>query len=214
MREIDVNTGKLIQESLNVASLNCDWSELVFKDECYFYDKSGVSPKYTNFFMNTVYEINENEIVPYLTLKTPNWVTCHHIHKITENISSEMNVYESVRDQEFDFNISKYIELDSLIFLEFQKGNDWIHVIYDKKTKKVRYGNWLFDDLIFESLNIPCLIKIQGDQRGIYTIVPPESIPMFLELLSTNSLKATSAKLLNQMKLSDETNPIILYYEK
>lgn len=214
LREINVNKGKLIQESLNVASLNCDWSELVFKDECYFYDKSGVSPKYTNFFMNTVYEINENEIVPYLTLKTPNWVTCHNIHKITENISSEMNVYESVRDREFDFNISEYIESDSLIFLEFQKGNNWIHVIYDKKTKKVRYGNWLFDDLIFESLKIPCLIKIQGDQRGIYTIVPPESIPMFLELLSTNSLKATSAKLLNQMKLSDETNPIILYYEK
>ena len=214
LREIDVNTGKTKHELLEAASLNCDWSGLVFKDECYFYDKDGVSPKYTNFFMNTVYQITENGIVPYLTLKTPNWVTCNSIQKISENESSEMNAYEVVRDKELDFNISEYIESDSLIFLEYQKGYNWIHVIYDKRRKKVRYGKGLFDNLIFESLEIPCLKKIQGDNRGIYTIVPPETVPMFLEFLSTNTLKSNSAKLLNKRMLFDDANPIIIYYEK
>lgn len=214
LKVIDSNTGRIEESWMEVEKYNCNWSEIVLKDESFFYNKNKRKPKYTNYFMNIVYEVKETGITPFLGITSKNWITCNNLQKISENTTNQMDVYQKVLDSKFEFNISELVETNDDVFFEFNKGYDRINVIYNKMNKKVRYTQSLFDDMIFDSVRLPCLKRVYSIEDCIYTVVPSENVAMFIDILSNNEIKANSAKLLNKIKLSEDSNPILILYEK
>lgn len=211
---IDKDNGNILKRWMNVNDFNCNWNELVSRQGGFFYSKGQTPIKYTNFFNNIIYEITENGPNPYIMLESKNWVSCEDIKEMANNSKHIREVYDEVIKRKFDFNISDFVEIDNLIFLDFMRGQDIIKIVYDKNTKKAILSYNLFDDFIFDTFRIPCLKKVYSDKSGMYTVVRPESIPYFIDFLNKYSIKSESAVLLSKRQLSTESNPILIYYEK
>jgi len=86
IQEINLSTGEIAKKWLPSLVYNSDISDLQFMGEIFF-DKMQDSPKFIHSFMNTVITFNKQGVIPYLTIKSTDFITRADLLKINSDDS-------------------------------------------------------------------------------------------------------------------------------
>lgn len=209
LREIDLQTGLSLEKYLNVSIYNCDYNAFTFKNESFFYCRNQGSPKYTQFFMDTVMTIDKGKIRPYLVIKSKEWVTKDIIKKVREN-NSDFLESPYFFEHSIAHDVSNLMEFGDFIYFKYYKKGIPTYVLYNKKTGETQCTNFLINDLLysinFRLQNIGC-----SYENKIYGYVDNQQIPMFLDGIPY--LVPDLDKIDKIRTLTPDSNPIIFYYE-
>jgi hypothetical protein len=206
--EVDIQTGKY-KNSWLPADCNKGWMGTRFYNNFFFSRNPQNSPKYVQLFMDTVYSIEEEGVIPFLTIRSDRWPTRHDIEKangdVTEVDRATLNKIHY---------LNNFVEGKDIIFFTlYEDGFSKLwHVLCDNRdsVQNVRVAAYLSNDFLFEdgrSIWRLCC----SDEKGVYSILPIEQLS-FTENLDEKIKKDVPNRdaLLNA---KDDDNPVILYFE-
>ena len=161
---------------------------------------------------------NYCHIVPYIELKSKNLVTTKDINNISQ-VRGSRDVIERFqayfRRNSKIFNVHSYVENNELILFMYRQGlSNSNAVIVHKAIGSVELAKKFNNDLIFkngENHNFGGFAFF--DSKGVYEILQNRSIERFQESIRNNEVVPELDKLDELLKLEDDANPIIFYYE-
>lgn len=212
---LNETTGDIEATFLDINLHNHGWLNSFSKGESNFYCKNSEKPKYTHYFMDTVMVVDNDALVPYLVVKSKNWVTDLDVkgNKNTTN-NPEEDAFLKIQEQPIAFFLQNYVESDRYIYFVYCKQRNYLTVVYDKDNDHLLHTSVLIDDMLFNGGVFPILSITCGDEKGMYGIINTNAIPSFCNLLnnSTSIVKPEFRDFL-KVKITPESNPVILYYE-
>jgi hypothetical protein len=102
--------------------------------------------------------------------------------------STDTSVIEEIK---IDAKEGIIYPLDSLF-----SGKVWFVKLETKNDNLIGEVSNIFfdDDLIFDTFRLPCLKKKYSVKKGFYTVVEPEAIPYFIDILSNILLNLNRLK--------------------
>lgn len=212
IQEIDMESGQTVQRWLPTKDYNLGFLDATyFTGEVSFYG-SQQSIKYHQMFSDTIMQITNEGVFPYLCLRSKHLVNREDLLKLQK----EKGVFFSNIQKELTgiYNVHHYVEWGKYISFSFCKRNYVMNVIFNKETRTFVLSNSLHNDLVFarrdKSLNI---IPIQGDTKGLYGYIHPLAMEHFLELLQGGLVNVSDNDRLVLSNLAEDANPILIYYE-
>jgi len=221
--EIDINTGKILSKSLPLV-LNKGWSKRSFTGHSFFISRLNNPPMYTQLFMDYIVSIGE-EASPYIELKSKNLVTNKDFENLSNEKQPKLSHFQVLQGTSKIWDINSYIESDNFILFRCRIGflssnRDFFSVVFDKNTKNVTIANRLINDLILKQIdeNHPVFLFMDGkfvfsDTKGAYDILHGLSIKSFQESIRKNETVSELNKADELLKLDEESNPVLFYYE-
>lgn len=209
---LDAENGTILSKWLDIATHNCGWNESITKDESFFFCKNIGTPKYCQYFMDTIMTVNSGTVKPYLVVKSKEWVTKDIIPPFSSD-EPMSEVFFKINERPVSMDIHNYVESEKYIFFKFTNQNKIVNLIYDKKDKRVRYTKRLLDDLLLNKAGwfgkAACC-----DEQGVYSNIPMAVMPSFAIYLKEQSSNIKSDDIRNIADyLNPESNPLILYYK-
>ena len=212
--EIDPSDGKVLSRLLP-KEYNKGWNELVSIENSHFFiSRANNPPRISLMFADYIFSIEE-EITPYIELKSKNMVTDKNI----ENLPNGQSLFESLM-QLFQgsskiWDVHSFAENDDFIIFRHQTGFfQYNSVVFNKKTKAVRLANYLANDLLFMHDRDGFWGDFKfSDNKGAYGVLPAVSLGKFQEYIKSYNVQPSLDKLNQLKKLNEEPNPVIFYYE-
>jgi hypothetical protein len=215
LKEIDPVSGNQQKAFLHADIYNCGWNANLTKDgESFFYSRTYSRPKYIQMFMDTIVCIDKDRIFPFLAIKSKNRTNSKDIYDIKKYMEEHNRSYsfEILSEKNKIFDIRRFVECKNLILFDYIQGKDSYTVLYNTTERTARIANDFLDDLIL-SEGFFLQIFACADTNGIYSYISPGSMLLFVNMANTNQLAADLDKRNELMKLSEESNPVIFYYE-
>jgi len=215
LREIDPESGRQQSAFLSADAYTYGWNGAMRKDgESYFSSKNSDVPKYNQLFMDTIVSIDSGQIVPFLAIKSKHWTDSKDI----DYIKNYMNEHNQIVPADF-WNqknkvhyIRRYIECKNWIHFEYIQGTNQYTVLYNITNKTARITESFLDDLTFPKFGLIHIIAC-SDSNGIYAYTQIHSTKLLVELANSNQLAKDLDKKNELMKLSEDSNPVVFYYE-
>ncbi|MDR1338756.1 MAG: 6-bladed beta-propeller [Prevotellaceae bacterium] len=206
LHEIDKQTGEY-KDSWLPADCNKGWMETMSYNSFFFSRNSPHSPKYAQLFMDTVFSIEKEGLIPFLAVKSSRWPSKNDFEKANYEVEKIGNIIDNKI-----YCISNFIEYKDIIL--FTLGiHEQYHVLCDNRNgrKNVRIAGFLTNDLLFEGERFGIWRLCCSDEKRVYSILPIEHLS-FTENLGEKIKKdlPDREKLLN---LKEDDNPVILYFE-
>jgi hypothetical protein len=206
LQEVDLVSGKIIDSYLKASQYNLGWSEPVSTGHSFFLSRSGSVPKYNQLFMNTI--VSLDGIAPYIIIESKDLPEKNDIEAIKKKDIVERSTAVSEMTKIHD--IHNYIESDQFIFFNYWHNRQPFAVLHNLKTDSTRIMNFLRNDLVYKNARL--LIKFKfSDKDGAYEVCYPEGL--FMEEIKNNNLADELDKREQISALSEDSNPIIFYYE-
>lgn len=167
-------------------------------------------------FMDTVISIRNDEIMPYLAIKSKNWITEKDIQDLIEyKIANEGTLsHEILFGRNISYNINHYFDLDNIVYFQYLNSGNMEFVIYNKENNTTRRADFLKDDIVYNGDWFLLPSFAYADSKGVYSYLKTEQIPRFLEIANTGGLNADLDKRDILEKLPEDSNPVIFYYSK
>lgn len=215
LQEIDIETGEHTNSYMKASEYNKGWTSFFGREEGFFYPDERGHSKYVEMFMDTIVSIDENGVKPYLVVKDKKWITTNDINELIEfkekndGLLSQYILFE----KKLSYWINRYFETENMICFQFQTGGYMPFVIYDKKTNIVRFSDLFQDDVIDNVNGVSLSLFTFADLNGVYGYVKTSRIPLLLELIHSGRVNPNLDKLDQLKKLSEDSNPVIFYYE-
>jgi len=213
LQEINKSTGERINQWLPTKSYNKNYSEPLFASENVFYDRTQESPKFIQYFMDTVITIGHNKIMPLLSLKSNKLlkeVDLQDFNYRKDNIVMKFLLKDIV------YHISNFCSYKNILYFTFRYKDLFECCIYNKNTKETQIKNMIFDDLVYKtheggSYLFPRFCTSNED--GMYAYIHPIEMKKFLELAKCNKLRPDLDKIDKLKQLTSESNPVIFIYQ-
>ena len=212
--EIDPSNGKILSSSLPV-QYNKGWNEN-FSDPLsrVFMSRANNPPRYNQMFMDYIVSIGK-EITPYIELKSNYLTTETDIESFRGKEGRRLNELNLINSSKL-FNVTCFIENDDFISFRFGMSRSSFVVIYYKKTGEVKLANYLSNDLIYKQDTKGLFGKfVFADEKGAYSILDTQldDIDDFKSAIRNNETVPNLDKSDQLMKLTEESNPVIFFYE-
>lgn len=212
LNKLDIETGDQVNCWLSAQEYNLGWKELFFAGESAFHSQPFHKPKFTQLFMNTIMEIGSDEVTPFLSLKTKNWISKTELDRLEGNPSER---YNKLMQIDRVYHIGNLMEVGDLIYFTYKEGMDTYHLFYNKETKEFKYSNSVINDLLYKEKTLDALDLnfCFSDNEGGYCYIHPFAMKRFIEGIHSSAFceNFSYKKLLD---LNEEANPVILYYKK
>jgi len=215
--EVDPNDGKILSQFLPI-KYNKGWGEAYFRGNN-FMSRLNNPPMYTQLFMNYIVAIGE-EISPYIELKSKYLATDSDIDNFLRNKKNIQN-FDFFNGSTKIWNVHCFVENDDFIIFKCTSGFfDNFSVVFHKETGVVRLAQKLSNDLILRNIsdNNSVISAMSGrfkfsDRQGSYEVIPPDIFEGLKRSIKNNEIVPDMDKADQLMKLSEESNPIIFFYE-
>ena len=210
--EIDPNNGQVLSQSLSI-KYNKGWNEAYYDAYSrFFMSRANNPPRYNQMFMDYVVSIGK-EITPYIELKSKNLTT----EKDIQNFRGEKSIpdYNNIDMSSKLFSVHCFIENDDFICFRYGMNFPFV-VILNKKNGDVKLTNRLNNDLIFKQDQTGRLGHfVFADAQGAYVLLDTQSRALndFRSAVKNNEIVPDLDKLDELMKLEEDANPVILFYE-
>lgn len=210
--ETDPIDGKIISRALPL-TYNKGWGENLTTGHSFFMSRLNDPPRFSQLFMDYIVTVGET-ITPYIELKSKSLFTKKDIENLPANVRIDEKL-RAIQSASKIFDVHSFIENNDLIIFRCQNGSGvFFTVVFHKKTESVKLANYLNNDLIFRKDKGGIFGKfVFSDTKGAYEIIPPIILNRFLETIKNNEVVPGLDKLDQLMKLNEESNPIILFYE-
>lgn len=183
-----------------------------FTGESYF-RKTRNGIRYFHFLTDTIMQINQGKMSPYLAIQYKNRPTNEAIR---DNCSEKGgDALEAMIRLGGVNKIQNYVEWNDYIMFTFQLGFYIQTAVLNKKTKEFRWAKHLNYDLTFspeKRINIQP-VPILGDNKGLYTYIHSMEMEKFVEMVHNGETLISGDELEKLKSLSVDSNPVIIYYE-
>jgi hypothetical protein len=220
LREIDLNTGKQIACWLNNTAYNKGYNNRMgyntfFIADNPFHTSSYSGIKFVQLFMDTIVSIDKTGVSPFLSIKSKSFMSYEDLSSLKEDTNS---IIEASLNIDKIYKISNYIEGQDFIHFTYRQGFTQKTVIYDKTDKTVNVFPIILDDLVFK-INLKemeagmMLNFLYSDKNGAYSYISTDDMKDFIELIHNDKLNLNDDQKKNLMNLTEDSNPVLLYYE-
>lgn len=212
IQSVDRETGQSLHQWLSTEEYNLGFLDATyFTGEVSFY-KAEQTIKYHQIFSDTIMQITEKGIFPYLCLQSKRLVSRENLLELQKGKESSFSsIQTSITGI---YNIHHYVEWGKHLSFSFNERNYIMTVILNKENGSFILVNSLYDDLVFaqreKSINI---IPVWGDAGGLYGYIHPLEMEKFLNLLQKGLVNASDNDKAILLNLTDDANPVLMYYE-
>ncbi len=210
--EIDPETGKQTGEYLEAARHNKGWIEESFTYQEGPLKRSWVeSPKFVHTFMDTVFAIRPDGLVPFLAIKSKH-LTDNADVEATKGMDPQKRI-NAIENKDKIFCINHYFDTKKHIVFRYMHGKGSSTVLFDRLANTCQSA-FLFNDFAFiESYRMMTQEIVFSDANGIYEAVYGHNKEfLFEEYIEKDKLNPHVDKWDELMKLNEESNPVIFYY--
>ena len=213
--ESDQNNGKIISRSLPV-KYNKGWNQ-AFRDihSRNFMSRANNPPRFNLMFMDYIISIGK-EITPYIEMKSKYLTTETDIESFRGEAGLIPNISNIFNSSKL-FGVCCFIENDDFICFRIGMGiSPNFVIIYYKKTGEVKLANYLSNDLIYKKDTKGMFEKfVFADKKGAYSVlnVQYDNLNDFKNAIKNNETVPDLDKSDQLMKLDEESNPVIFFYE-
>lgn len=214
LKQLDPETGKQIKAYLDADKYNKGWNLTLRTYHSFFYGKSTPSPKYIEMFMDTIIAIEKDKIIPAYAIKSKDFASHEDVQTLMEEYYKNDNTYDfsSIVSSKKIYNINNYVETPNIVYFRYEKEDDTHHLIYNKQNGDIQITKRLINDFIMESLPMnPDFCHY--NEKGVFGIISTEIIPFIMDnVIIPGNLNPNIDQHKELMNISEESNPIILYY--
>jgi hypothetical protein len=186
-------------------------SQTVFNFYEFFQTETDI--KYNNPFINTIYSIRQNEVYPFITLKSDNIISISELNELKENSlkqSPPLLKLSTIINSGKMWGIHDYLENNKIIYFKYFNYGGRYQLIYDLKTNKISCG-FLKDD-ITNSTNEFYTID-NNSLVGIIASRFDKTLKDIVFELTNKNLKIPQNELKKLEKINEMSNPILIFYE-
>jgi hypothetical protein len=209
LHEIDIQSGKY-KSSWLPADCNKGWMGTWFFQNFFFSRNGNKSPKYVQLLMDTVYSIEKEGVIPFLTVQSNKWPDKNDVKKADGDIMKiGRAIYHKI------YNISNFTEgKDFILFtLDEDSYNKQWNILCDNRNgvKNVRIAEYLSNDILFEDERFGIWKLCCSDEKGVYSILLIELLFVADNLEEQIKKDVPNREVLFNAKEDD--NPVIMYFE-
>ena len=212
IQDVDRETGQSAHQWLSTNDYNLGFLDATyFTGEVSFY-KAGQAIKYRQIFSDTIMQITEKGVSPYLCLHSKRLVSHEDLSKLQKGKKLSFNSIQTGITG--IYNIHHYVEWGNYLSFSFNERNYIMNVIFNKENGSFILANSLYNDLVFAQREKSIgFIPIWGDAGGLYGYIHPLDMEIFLNLLQNDMVNASDSDKAILLNLADDTNPVLMYYE-
>jgi hypothetical protein len=219
-REIDLKTGEQTSCWLSNKEYNKGFNCRIGDNSFYimdnpFYNSPYSGPKFVQSCMDTVIALDKNEVIPFLLVKSENFITAEDIQQARKN---DRDILNRLSQMKKTYEIKDYIEGRDFIYFHYSIGTIRRTVIHNTKENSTNFISFILDDLIYKTnldkqeFGIPPDF-ICSDKDGIYGYVDTYFMEKFIRHVHEGKLNLDNVQVEKLMKLTEDSNPILFYYE-
>ncbi len=205
--QIDINSGEIIQSYIEPEKYNQGFDSPLSNTGGPFLSSNANQFKYSQIFANTIFTASDEEVLPYLTLESSQWICQKDLEGIDVN-NDPKGMFKIIQKDKY-YGLSRYIETKKSIFCSIQKGDNFYYLCYEKANGNILFTPLLKEDVFFNDTNFEYLRLRYGgsDDRGAYFYLSPSSA----RVLSEDIYKDSKFDVIRN--LGDNFNGAIFYYE-
>ena len=223
LMEMDPKNGKILSQSLPL-KYNKGWSKASFTGHGFFISPLNNPPRYTQLFMDYIVSLGET-ITPYIKLKSKNLTTIDDFKNSFDEKLSPTGGFQVLQGTSKIWDVNSFVENDDLILFRCNFGllsnRNSFSVVFYKETGSVKTANKMSNDLVSRQIDDENQFFISymdgrfifSDKKGAYEIVQPYLFSRFLKSIRNNDVVPNLDKLDELLKLTEDSNPVIFYYE-
>lgn len=166
-------------------------------------------------FMDTIIKIEDDYIYPFAVIKYDHFVTDKDINAIQEMGRSGFSSISELFNKNLMWNIRDIRIRNDYLFFRCWESNMQIAILYDMKKKETYKIMYERNDLLYKDnvLSGVPLKYLTSDENGSYFCVRTDDIEMLIAYAKENMLSLSQKQLDKINSLSDDSNPVIIYYE-
>lgn len=216
LSEVNIKDGERTSFWLDAMQYNKGWNDLFIANQQPFISQYAGKPKFYQLFMDTIFEITRDDIQPYIVFQSKNFVTKDFLdfQKETQKASK---IFSDLNSTDRIYNICNYLESDRYIYFNYYIENNLYIAFYDKSQKSTFVTQNVNNDLFYVNNEGVQLFPnfISFDEKRAY------SVEMNNDFSRNTLLKDIQDSRINRkvkgvdalQNISEESNPIIIYYE-
>lgn len=212
VREIDKNNN-VINKWLSVDLHNRGYLRNDYFIGESFFRKTENGIKYYHFLTDTIMQIHQSVMSPYLAIQYKKRPTDEAVRKYC--LEKDKDALEAMIRLGGVSLIREYVEWNDYIMFAFQLGIYCRTAVLNKKTREFRWAGHLNYDLTFspeKRINIRP-ISAFGDQKGLYSYIHPMEMEQFVKMVQNGETLISGDELEKLKSLSVDSNPVLIYYE-
>ena len=226
LAEIDPDDGKILSQSLPL-TYNKGWAETTSTGHSFFISRLNNPPRYTQLFMDYIVSLGK-DIKPYIELKSNNLVTEKDFNNLSNEKIPTNTQFQVLQGASKIWDVNSFVENDEFILFRCKSGfmtgrRNSFSVLFQKETESVKIANRMSNDLVLRRIdneNQPGMSIFDGDfmfsdKNGAYEVVQTvfRLFEGFLSTIRNNEVVPELDRLDELLKLEDDANPVIFYYE-
>ncbi len=167
-----------------------------------FLSKFSHSPKLTYVFMDTVFDISNQNIYPYLVLQSKDMITEKDLKNL-DIIKNPLDIIKLFQKDKY-YDLQTYMEKEDFIFFQMQRKSKAYPFYYDKTAKQLNKYKLLYEDMLSDGMEFRLMGLRFGssDDKGVCFYLSPNRV---------NMLKQMKGVKLNIDK-EENFNGVIFYY--
>lgn len=165
--------------------------------------------KYIRPFFDTIFCIDNRELVPFISFETKNIVTQSEMNKINSIPIMELSKYLFPSNTAFYQGPLAYAENKRLIMIQLKIPGNVPYCLLNPKNKNYVFG-LLEDDLT--GLTLPLVITVTDDSYVFTTNMSFTNIDL-IEKVKNGSIKLDKVEKEKVLRLKPDNNPVIMFYE-
>ncbi|WP_106832149.1 6-bladed beta-propeller [Parabacteroides pacaensis] len=215
LQKIDIETAEQKEKYLNVNNYNKGWNNL------YYIENSAFSPTehknkvyFIQQFMDTLMVIQDNKLYPYAAIKCKSFINQKDISSINKNRGNEFPLNELMTKNKI-WNIQDVIEHENYLFFKCWKNFFQVYVLYNKKNKQAFLFYAQKNDILHKKeikQEIPQQY-LACNKEGVYTYITMDNLSLFVSYAKEGLFSLTSEEIEKIKLLTENANPVIIYYE-
>jgi hypothetical protein len=209
LKELDYFTGKQTGKFVNEAFNNKAFKSKFMLEDPYFINKAQDKPVFYRQFMDTVFTIGKDGVSPYVVLTGKNIITEEIVQQY--NLSSPEDILQFIHT-DIIHQIINFEEYKDFIFIKYLKGFFIQSLVIDKHHQQIKEVKNSINNFMHKPDKegpVPTISCIAAD--GAYGVVDPSDFKYYLQLIGKSALTPEVENFFRN--LSEESNPVIIYYE-
>lgn len=214
LRMLDSQTEE--QEGLFLDSklYNKGWNLTLRNYHNFFYGKGTKSPKYIEWFMDTIVAVEGDKIYPSYIVSSKDFASENDVKRLIDTYYSNGRSYdfESIASDGKIYHIDNFVESGTFVYFRFEKSNTACHLFYNKQNETVQITEDFTDDYFAKGFSMNQNFCYY-DESGAYGVIQTDLLPLIKGHVIDSGFLNPQIDNYDKIKnIKEDSNPIILYY--
>lgn len=211
--EIEENSGKRIAKYLKVSEYNHGWNFPLRLQHRTFMAKNTSSPKFVEFFTDTIISFTEKGLSPAYVIKSKNFVKDDDINMFIKKNQESRNCNIFDMDAHLIFMPRCLFDMENYVSFEMMSEKQLFYILYNKKTKETQKSILFTNDYVSSDSYIAANLFFYDDE-GAISVLRSDFIPYFKEEVVANGLLNRDIDNYdNLIQLKETANPVLFYHK-